>query len=99
MMGEGGLDLGIIIQIVSFFIIVAAAAVWLRSTLVKQRHEELEALAETRGERIKDQDARIRELELKVEKLAGQIEAIQKIKATEIADEVVSKLRSQQVVD
>ena len=82
----------VILQLLSFGVMVAAAAVWLKSALVKQRHEELQALVDTRGQRIKDQDERIQALELKVEKLAGQIEAIQRLKAIEIAEEVVARL-------
>jgi 50S ribosomal subunit-associated GTPase HflX len=80
------------IQIVGFAIAVAAAAVWLKSSLVKQRHEELENLAETRGHRVADLEHRVQELHDQVAELRGEVRAIQDLKAEEIADAVVAKL-------
>lgn len=86
------LNPGMWIQLVTFAVIVAAAAVWLKSALVKQRHQELEELANTRGERVEDLEARLAELKIEVEQLKGQMNAIQALKATEIATEVVTQL-------
>ena len=92
-------DPSVLINLGLFVGSIAAAAVWLRSTLVKQRHEELELLVETRGNRIKDQDDRISELELRVANLAGQVETIQRLKAIEIADEVVARLNNRSLLN
>lgn len=83
----------VLIQVAGFAITVGLAAVWLRSALVKQRHEELENLAETRGERVTDLEARVTELQQKVAELQGQMTAMQSLKASEIADAVVEKLK------
>jgi len=88
--------MSVLIQIAGFGVIVGAAAVWLKSSLVKQRHEDLELLAETRGERIKDQDKRIADLEKSVSELRGQMQAIQALKSVEIAEEVVAQLNALQ---
>jgi TolA-binding protein len=88
-------DISVLIQIAGFAVIVGAAAVWLKSSLAKQRHEDLELLAETRGERIKDQDKRIADLEQSVSELRGQMQALQGLKSLEIAQEVVAQLNAQ----
>lgn len=83
---------GDVIQLIGFAVAVAAAAVWLRSSLTKQRHEELENLAVTRGHRVADLELRVQELHDQVAELRGQVRAIQDLKAEEIADAVVAKL-------
>ena len=85
-------DPSALINLFGFAAIVAAGVVYLRSTLVKQRNEELANLAETRGHRISDQDEKIRRLEESVAELRGQVLAMQALKATEIADEVFARL-------
>lgn len=69
---------------------VAVAALWTRSNLVKQRHEELEQLANTRGERIEDLQARIMELEAWKERMEGKIEALELLKVDQIVVGVVA---------
>lgn len=81
-------------DIVTILVGVIVAAIWLKSALVKQRHEELEQLAETRGQRIKDQDAKIEQLSAKVDRLEGQIIQLQALKVTEIVDAVVEGLET-----
>lgn len=88
-------DPGALVNLAGFAVVVLAAAVWLKSTIVKQRHEELEQLAETRGERIRDQDEKIARLEEAVAELRGQVQAMQALKASQIADEVVARLNAQ----
>lgn len=86
---------------------MAAGVVYIRSALVKQRHDELEALASTRGDRIADlqqelaaikaaYQTEISELKGQVRELRGQMDAVQVIKAQEIALEV-ARLLSQQM--
>jgi len=88
-------DPSVAINLAAVATAVVASAVWLKSALVRQRHEELEQLADTRGERIKDQEVRILELEKAVAEMRGQMQAIQALKATEIADQVVAQLNAQ----
>jgi len=88
-------DLSVAINLAGIAVAVIASAIWLKAALVRQRHEELELLAETRGERIKDQEARILELERAVAEMRGQMQAIQALKATEIADQVIAQLNTQ----
>lgn len=71
---------------------VAAGAVWLRTSIVKQNHKELEQLVETRGNRIDDLESKVTELRNEVAMLRGELVAILEIKHTEIADAVHEKL-------
>ncbi len=75
--------------IVSFVLGLA----WLKSSLVKQRHEELEDLAATRGERNKDLEADVEALRTEVAELRGQFQAMQALKADEIAERVAALLK------
>lgn len=84
-----------IVEAIGFIVVVGASAVWLKSTLVKQRASELAELAETRGDRIADLESEVHLLELRISKLEGAYQALQTIKATEIADEVVARLNKQ----
>lgn len=86
------ISVGNILDVGLILVGIVAAAVWLKSALVKQRHEELSNLVDTRGETIQDQALRITELETRVAKLEAAYEALQGLKASEIADEVVSRL-------
>ncbi len=70
-----------VIGLVVFIGTVAGAAMYITSSVVKQKHHELEVLADTRGDRIID-------LEKENDKLRG----LQGLKAVEIADEVVARL-------
>lgn len=78
------------VEIATFASVVALAAVWLRSSLVKQRHEELEELAQTRGERIEDLKARIEELETWKDRMEGKFEALESLKVEQIVDGVAA---------
>lgn len=86
------------IQIAAFVVTVGAAAIWLKSALVKQRHQELEELADTRGKRIEDLETKLGELRSEMEGLKGQMALLREFKAEEIAEAVASKLRENQVV-
>lgn len=82
----------LLISAILFGGMVFAGAVYIRSALVKQRHSELEQLADTRGERIKDLEAQLLRVETRLAQLEGQMHAIQAIKAEEIAMEVARLL-------
>ena len=69
---------------------IAAGALWLRSQLVKQRHEELSELAETRGHRIGDLEAKVEAQGTRITYLEGQIDAITKLKTDQIVDGVLA---------
>ena len=84
-----------IIQLIGFFVAVAAAAVWLRSALVKQRHEELEQLAETRGERIADLQAQVVRQGKEIKDLQAQVKHIQALMESNIADRIAEKVIEQ----
>ncbi len=71
---------------------VIAGAIWLRSSIVKQSHKELEQLVETRGNRIDDLEGKVGELQTEVAMLRGELVAILELKHTEIADAVHKKL-------
>lgn len=80
------------IPVVTFMVTVIAAAVWLRSALVKQRHSELAELAYTRAERIDDLEKELRQMETRLATLEGAYAGLQAMKATEIAEEVIARL-------
>jgi TolA-binding protein len=80
-------------QVILVVAAVVGAAVYVTSTLVRQRHEELEKLAETRGNRIEDLEKKVDEQNRRIAALEGQMQAIQSIKAQEIAVEVVRLMR------
>lgn len=81
-----------LIQFATFFVMVALSAVWLRSSLVKQRQSELAELANTRGDRIEDLEKELRAMEIRLSTLEGAYAGLQAMKATEIADEVMTRL-------
>jgi TolA-binding protein len=85
-----------VIQSVGFVVGLVAASVYIKSALVKQRHEELENLAETRGERVGDLEAKVQELRDEVSELRGEIRAVYQLKAEEIAEAVVVKMKLSQ---
>lgn len=84
-----------LLELVTFFVMVAGAAIWLKSTLAKQRHEELEELADTRGHRIQDLEKQVINLQEKVTHLEGRFQALQDLKVEAIANHVVEKLKAE----
>ncbi len=61
--------------------------------------EEWKELAEVRGQAIDDMDKRILGLEERIAHLEGAYKALQGLKATDIADEVVVRLDGLHLVD
>lgn len=86
-------------DVVLVLVVIVAGFVYLRSTLAKQSHDELADLAETRGNTIDDLRTELRSLQSKVATLEGQMQAIQAIKAREIAVEVARILRDPDDID
>ncbi len=84
--------LTLIITLVFFAGAMAAAAVYIKSSVVKQAHAEWRLLADSRGERNKDLETEVAELRREMDELRGEVKALQGLKATEIADEVVARL-------
>lgn len=82
----------LIIELIGFGVLVIAGAVWLRSALAKQRHEELSELAATRGDRIRDLESHVTRLQEQVSGLQGQIDMLRALKTAEIAEGVVELL-------
>lgn len=80
-----------IITLITGFIVASA---YIASKIRKQRTDELEGLAKTRGERVEDLEAQVSRLESRITKLEGAYEALQHFKTQEIADAVVAKLLS-----
>lgn len=87
--------LSVAVGSVSVLVTVILGAVWVRSGLVKQRHEELEELAETRGHRIGDLEKQVAELRTEVAHLRGQVDALQALKVQTIVDGVILGLREE----
>lgn len=86
------LDLNGLIQLGIGVVAVAAAAVWLKSSLVKQRHAELEELAKTRGHRIADLKAQIDRQGAQIRTLQSKVEAVEDMLTTAIAERVAVKV-------
>lgn len=84
--------IGSVWAIVLIISAIIGGAAYLKSALVRQRNDELQQLAETRGETIKDLRAEVEDLRRDVAHLTGMVTALNGIKANEIADLVVAKL-------
>ena len=67
----------------------AAAYIWLRSAITRQRTVETEGLVELRGHHIHDLQEQITELQRQINFLEGQIDLIQKMRTLEIVEGVV----------
>jgi hypothetical protein len=85
----------LLLNFVLVVLVVVPTGFAVHRSLLKQKNEELESLARTRGEALHDRDERIESLELRVEHLEGMMEAIQRIKSEEIAVEVVRLLKGE----
>ena len=70
----------------------ALGIAWLRSQLVRQRHEELEELADTRGQRVEDLEKRLAEQNERILHLEGQMAAMLALKTSEIVSGVTEIL-------
>jgi hypothetical protein len=68
---------------------VIAGAIWLRSTVVRQRSVESEGLINLRGERIHDLEVQVEELTRQIGILRGELNMLQKMKTLEIVEGVV----------
>jgi ribosomal protein L29 len=71
---------------------VVAAAIYIKSSIQKQRHDELENLAATRGNTIQDLRSEMEDLRREVAELRGQYNALQALKVDQIANAVIAKL-------
>jgi hypothetical protein len=91
------MDWQIALNVVGFVGLGLIGYFWLRSGTVKQNVAETQQLAITRGERIVDLEAEIHRLAERLSRVEGQMEAIQRLKAQEIAVEVVALLRRSDV--
>ena len=72
--------------------LVGGAAVYIRSAIVRTRHEELQVLADTRGDRITDLEAKVGRLEDKVSRLETELAAQSALVTEAIATRVAELL-------
>ena len=79
-------------ELVAFGTLAIGGLVWLRSSLVRSRHEELEKLADTRGERITDLEKRVDDQTAHINRLEGKVDAALALKQEQIAEGVVEIL-------
>ncbi len=78
----------------------SAGGLWAYQKKVRSvASNEWKELAEVRGQAIEDMEGRIRKLEERIANLEGAYAALQGLKATEIADEVVARLDGLHLVD
>jgi len=80
------------LQIAVFVILGLAGVAYLVSLVRRDSHRETRDLAETRGERIDDLEDVVAALTERVTVLEAQIEAVESIKAKEIAVQVATLL-------
>lgn len=72
--------------------IIAGAAVYVKSSVQRQRHEELKDLADTRGQRVEDLERDVRHLEGRVAELEGELRAYRSLLEKGIAHGVAQEL-------
>ena len=87
------MDWQLTINVVGFIALAVGAGLYVKSNTAKQNTEETHQLAETRGKRIVDLEAEIHRLSDRLSKVEGQMQALQALKAQEIASEVARLLR------
>lgn len=92
------IDLGILLSIFGVFTLVVSAWLYSRSKSAQINTSETAKLAETRGARIEDLESELHRLTGRVASLEGQIQALQGLKAQEIALEVSRMLHQEFVV-
>jgi hypothetical protein len=80
------------LEVFTFICVVILGAVWLRSQLAKQRVVELAELAETRGDRIQDLEAKVKQLTTEMHEMRGQMKLLVDLKTEEIIEGVVVRL-------
>lgn len=85
-------NVGVVLEIIVFAVTVALAAVWLRSSIAKQRTTELASLAETRGHTIDDLRSEMHSLRAEVAELKGALQALESMKVQEMADRAVEAI-------
>lgn len=85
-------NVGILVEVVAFAVTIGAAAVWLRSSIAKQRTSELAGLAETRGFVIDDLRSELHALRGEVAELKGALQALENMKVQEMADRAVEAI-------
>lgn len=83
---------------VGFAALAVGGWLQLRSTVVRVRADEASGLAEIRGERIAELERQVASLRSELAQLRGQVDALQALKAKEIAVEVAMLLREERIV-
>lgn len=72
--------------------VIAAAAIYVKSSVQKQRNAELVELADTRGKRVEDLERDVRRLEARVAELEGELRAYRTLLESGIAHGVAKEL-------
>jgi peptidoglycan hydrolase CwlO-like protein len=86
------IDLPGFINVMMFASIVGAAVIYLTSQSRKAAHKETVELADTRGEKIDDLEARIVEMQEHIMRLDGQVELVLSKKFDELTDDIAEKV-------
>ena len=79
------LDVNVILNIILFSGIIAAAAIYITSQTRKENHAETKELADTRGEKIDDLQDEIDKMKQRMLKQDGKIELLLSAKFNELA--------------
>lgn len=85
-------NVGVLVEIVAFVVTVVLAALWLRSSIARQRTTELANLAETRGYVIDDLRTELQQLRGEVAELKGALQSLEALKVQEMADRAVEAI-------
>lgn len=86
-------DITVLMNSLVFAGIIAVAVVYLRSQVQRQAHQEVEDLAETRGNRITDLQTEIADMQTVLARMQGQIDGLYSLKTEEIIEGVTNGIR------
>lgn len=82
-------DWPVVINMTLFASVLIGAAVYIRSGVQKQAHNEVENLAETRGEIITDLRTEVQQLKEQLSRMEGRIDALENMNTEAIIEGVV----------
>jgi dephospho-CoA kinase len=86
------IDLAALINVAVFAAIVGAAVIYMASMARKQNHNAVKDLANTRGDKIEDQEGEIAELRERIIRLEGQVELVLSRKFDDLANDIAAKV-------
>ncbi len=82
----------LLLQFIFFVVAGVVGAVILKSQLVKTQHEELEKLAETRGQVIDDLEKKLERQDQAIKALRAEIRVVRKLLTDNIAKETAERV-------